>query len=333
MRVRVGPRSFVVAVGVAAGAGAPSVAEAAEPAVPVSLAWNAPPGCPSGDAVLADVNAILGGPTSHHAAARADVTQIAPQHWSVHVTTDVDGAQGERTLEADSCESLAKATALILAWTVDPIKARAAAALAAKPAAPAHPPPEQPSPAPSSPIPIAAVVAVSGIGDVGTLQSLAGGAELALGALVGPLRFELAGDYWVSQDQQQPVNGTTDGAKVQLLDAALRACFRGRLHERFELDPCVGGAFVHASSEGYTHGSPTFQPQPGSGDWAVLRGDALAVWRILGPFALRASVGVEVQPTTPPFYVDLQQQGTQRTLYQPKEVAGRATLGVEAHFP
>jgi hypothetical protein len=324
--VRIAPSLLVVAL---VGAVAPR-AEAAEP---VSLAWNAPAGCPTGDAVLSEVNAILGGPTSHHAAARADVTQLAPQHWSVHVATDVDGAQGERTLEADSCESLAKATALILAWTVDPIKARAAA-LAAKAAPPAA---ETPAPAtPSSPIPLAAVVAVSGMGDVGTLQSLAGGVELTLGALVGPLRFELSGDYWGPQNQAHAVNGTTDGATVQLLDAALHACFRWRLHERFELDPCVSGALVYASSKGYTEGSPSFVSKTGSADWAALHGDALAVWRILGPFALRSSIGVVVQPAPPTFFVQVvqaNQANSNVTLYQSKTVGGEATLGVEAHFP
>jgi hypothetical protein len=336
--VRVGPWLLAVASGIAAGGGAPAVAEAAEPAVPVSLAWNAPAGCPSGDAVLADVNAILGGPTSHHAVARADVTQIAPQHWSVHVTTDVDGAQGERTLEADSCESLAKATALILAWTVDPIKARAAAALAAKPAPPA-PAPEQPTPAlpppsSSSPIPVAAVVAVSGVGDTGTLQSLAGGAELALGALVGPLRFELSGDYWGRQDASTTAPNGVVGARLQLLDAALRACFRWHLDARFELDPCAGGAFAYASSKGYSDANlASFQSQTNHADWGVVRGDLLAAWRLAGPFALRASVGAFVQPTTPSFYVQIGQTGTQLPLHQPSEVAGRATLGVEAYFP
>lgn len=309
-----------------------TMARGADAAEPVSLAWNAPAGCPTGDAVLADVNGILGGPTSHRASARADVTQVGPQNWSVHLATDVDGTQGERTLEADSCESLAKATALILAWTVDPIKARAAALAAS----PAPPPPAREAPpqqAPSSPIPLAAVVAVSGMGDVGTLQSPAGGVQLSVGALVGPLRFELSGDYWGPQDQAQPVNTATDGARVHLLDAALRACFRWRLHERFELDPCLGGALVDASSEGYTQGSTSFSSKTGSAVWAALHGDILAAWRILGPFALRASIGAEVQPTTPTFYVDVVQTGSRVTLYQPKAVGGTATLGVEAHFP
>jgi hypothetical protein len=332
--MRGGPWLVVAAMGAAGGA--PAAAEAAESAQPVSLAWNAPAGCPSRDAVLADVNAILGGPTSHHAAARADVAQIAPQHWSVHVATDVDGAQGERTLEADSCESLAKATALILAWTVDPIKARAAA-LAAQPAPPPRQSPERPAAAPapsSSSIPLAAVVAVSGMGDVGTLPSVGGGVELTLGALVGPLRFEMFGDYWGAQDSAHASaqNGDVFWASMHLLEGALRACFRWRLVERFEMDPCAAAALVHVTSEGHSNAG-TFVSATNTGDWTTLRGDLLGAWRVLGPLALRATVGIEAPLARPKIVVTIPQTGSDVPLHQANAVGGTATLGVEAHFP
>jgi hypothetical protein len=322
--------------------GVVSVAPVAAAQEPVSVAWNAPAECPTGDAVLADVKAILGGPTPHRVTARADVTQLGPEHWSVHVSTDVDGTQGERTLEADSCTSLAKATALILAWAVDPVKARAA--LAARQAAPPPPPPPAPTPEPertpapaTSPLPLAAVVAMSGMGDVGTLQSPGGGVQLALGALVGPLRFELSGGYWFEQDVARPETNresVTVGAYVRLIDGALRACLRWRLGPRFELDPCAGASIVHASSEGYG-GSGSFTSARSTGDWGVVHGDLLGAWRVIGPFALRASIGVELTPTRPPFTVTIQQNQvqSQEVLHVPSFVGGTATLGVEAHFP
>jgi hypothetical protein len=319
--------------------GVTSVASVAGAQEPVSLAWNAPVGCPTGGAVLADMKAILGGPTPHRVTARADVTQLGPEHWSVHVATDVDGTQGERTLDADSCASLAKATALILAWAVDPVKARAA--MATKQAEPATAPPaatpsaEQPPSSPSSPLSLAAVVAVSGMGDVGTLQSPGGGVQLALGALVGPLRFELTGGYWFEQDAAQQESGRPSvivGSHIHLLDAGLRACFRWRLDARFELDPCAGAAIVHASSDGYATSSRSFVKASGTGDWAALHGDVLVAWRIIGPFALRASVGMELTPTRPQFTVTTVQPSEQ-LLHKPSLVGGTATLGVEAHFP
>jgi hypothetical protein len=283
---------------------------------------------------------MLGGPTLHRLVARADVTQLGPESWSVHVTTDVDGTQGERTLEADSCTSLAKATALILAWAVDPVQARAT--LAANRAEPATAPlaaaplPDGKPAAPPSPsaFPFAAVIAVSGMGDMGTLPSLGGGAQLALAALIGAARFELSGGYWFPQDatkQENGRNGVTVGSRIHLSDAALHACFRGRLHARFELDPCAGASIVHASGDGYAVGSTSFVPATNTGDWVALQGDVLGAWRIVGPFALRASVGVELTPARPPFTVMV--QGSQEVLHQPALVGGTGTLGVEAHFP
>ncbi|HEX8791818.1 MAG TPA: hypothetical protein VF765_12780 [Polyangiaceae bacterium] len=314
------------------------IAPVARAQEPVSLAWNAPAGCPAGEAVLAEVKAILGGPTPHRVTARAEVTQLGPDHWSVHVVTDVDGTLGERTLDADSCASLANATALILAWAVDPVKARAA--MAAKqpepappaPASAATPSPDRtPQPA-SSPLPLAAVVAVSGMGDVGTLQSPGGGVQVALGALIGPLRFELSGDYWGTQDisGKGPLQDAV-GAKVHLLDAGLRACFRWRLDPRFELDPCLGAGLVLATSDGYP-ASSTFQPAHNSGDWMTLHADLLAAWRLAGPLSLRATVGVEA-PLAHPTFVVTNDTNASKPLYTVGDVGGTATLGVEAHFP
>src|SRR4051812_19779746 len=95
-------------------------ARAAESPSPVQLEWDAPRGCPPVESVVEEARRNLGGTTPHRVAARADVTEVGPEHWSVHLFTEVDGVAGERSLEANSCASLASATALILAWTVDP---------------------------------------------------------------------------------------------------------------------------------------------------------------------------------------------------------------------
>jgi hypothetical protein len=315
------------------------VAQAGEP---VSLTWNAPPGCPSGEAVLADVQRTLGGVTSRRVVARADVSEIGPEHWSVRLTTDVEGAQGERTLDANSCASLASATALILAWTVDPSKAP----MALVPTQAAAVPPsvtrerDEASPAPRGrsieSSPLLAVVAASGAGDLGTLPGVGASGEIAVGALFGPIRAELAGADWLAQDAIKPVRpGTLEGAHIHLLDARLRGCFRGRFTSRFELDPCLGAAILSASSEGLGS-APTFTPLQKSGAWGDLQVDALAAWRLFGPLALRASVGIWIPLARPSFVVDLQSPGApagEFVLHRAEPVGARATLGVEARFP
>jgi hypothetical protein len=92
------------------------------------LAWNAPAGCASEEAVIAEVQKILAGPPSQGATAKADVEPVAERRFRERLSTDVAGVSGEQTLEADSCEELAKATGLILAWSIDPQRAAARAA-------------------------------------------------------------------------------------------------------------------------------------------------------------------------------------------------------------
>jgi hypothetical protein len=321
-----------------------SMADVARADEPVSLAWNAPPGCPSQEAVLGDVRRILGTTTSHRATARADVTQQGPERWSLHLSTVVDGAPGERSLEANSCASLAKAAALILAWTVDPEKARAA--MPTPPPEVVQKPPEVPPPpqSPHAPWPFAWVVAASGAGNYGTLNVVEPGVEIAGGAVFGPLRIELSGAYWASHGISDPnPNAPPASASILLLDGALRGCFRGRFTERFELDPCLAPAIVYGSSQGVgssagstTTVSTTFTPEHHDGEWFAMRAELLAVWRLFGPIGLRASAGIDWTPNPPRFVLDTQQNGAPQgpdTLYGASTIAGRGTLGVEVRFP
>jgi hypothetical protein len=300
----------------------------------VSLTWNAPHECPPGEAVLADVQRMLGSTSGRSVAARADVTEVNPEHWSVHLTTDVEGAQGERTIEANSCASLATATALILAWTVDPSRARApppppqANAGVAPEAAGDRAEPSTPRGRSMQSEPFAGLVAATGAFDVGTLPTVGTAGEITVGALLGPVRAEVSGAYWLPQDATR---GTSEGTHIHLLDARVRGCFRIRLTGTLELDPCLGAAIIAASSEGFGPAA-TFTPYSQRGAWGAAGGEALAAWRLFGPVALRASVGVWFPLAPPSFVIDVQNQG-QAGLHTSEPVGGRATLGVEVRFP
>jgi hypothetical protein len=288
---------------------------------PLVLSWVAPSGCPSQATVTSEVKRILGGMSSHRATAHADVVQLGPQRWSVHLVTNVDGASGERSLEANSCEALASATALILALTVDPTRAMAA---------PPPSPPPKPLPQPAAPVqtpsqnPVRFLVATSAAGESGTLPSASLGGEIALGILFGPVRAELSAADWFAQDATA-VSG--QGTRIHLLDGALRGCFRGRFGDSFELDPCAGAALVFASSEGF--GEDTKFER--SSNWAGLDTDLFSSWRFAGPLALRASVGLGI-PLARPSFVLLDPQG-QTFLHRASAIAGRASFGLEVRFP
>jgi len=87
-----------------------------------SLAWEAPADCPSEANVRDAVAQLLGAgaPPPASVSARAVVQRTSSDHWIVQLTTVREGARGERVVEATSCPSLANATALIVALTIDP---------------------------------------------------------------------------------------------------------------------------------------------------------------------------------------------------------------------
>jgi hypothetical protein len=314
-----------------------------EAAAPVTLTWNAPPDCPRREAVLSDVQRILGGPTNRVVLAQADVTEIGPEHWSVHLVTSVDGTPGDRTIDANSCASLAAATALILAWTVDPSKGVAPTS-----------PPEQgvgapapavaPTPAPEERTTVrdrpgasgsfGAAVAVGAAADSATLPSPAVAGEITIAGLLGPVRVEVSGADWVTQHATQAVRNESEGMTIHLFDVAAHACFRWRPRAELEVSPCLGAAIFFATGDGFAPGTPAqFQPQHFSRvDWSAMQGDVLAVWRIYGPVALRASLGVGIPLAPPQFRVDLSNPSGEVPLHTPAPSA-RAALGVEARFP
>jgi hypothetical protein len=95
-------------------------------AVPAySFSWSAPPECPTETEVAAEVAQLLepGPSPSAHVTARAFVRHDADGQWHVELTTLRDGEEGARSLVAPSCRSLADATALIVALTIDPARA------------------------------------------------------------------------------------------------------------------------------------------------------------------------------------------------------------------
>src|SRR6188768_3894416 len=83
----------------------------------VPLSWSAPPGCPSDAAVLADVERNLAAAGERTAAfvAVVNVSERPKGIWQAHLRIEARGGQAERRFEAESCQAIASATALIIA--------------------------------------------------------------------------------------------------------------------------------------------------------------------------------------------------------------------------
>ena len=117
------PRIIASRLVLCAGIAAPCVLRSARAEEAAwSLVWQAPAECPSEASVRDAVALLLGTGAAPPASvsARALVQRTSSDHWIVQLTTVREGARGERVVEATSCPSLANATALIVALTIDP---------------------------------------------------------------------------------------------------------------------------------------------------------------------------------------------------------------------
>ncbi len=187
---------------------------------PLELMWQAPAECPSEADVHADVEKRLGGSASgKHVLARARVTHREDSSWQVVLSTTQAGTSGERTLDGPTCVAVARATALILALTIDP------EALSRRPTPPPLPPPPTPIPTPP---PIAVSPAPH--------HGLAATSQLQLS-----LRASYAVGFGVARDVVSPLGlGVAFGARAGRFTVELVAySFR----ESDDLTPLVGGTF------------------------------------------------------------------------------------------
>ncbi len=80
------------------------------------LDWVAPAGCPdAGDVARRSRNVPGGGNPTAHVTARAHVRQAAKGRWHVHIDGTIGDERWTRDLEAETCDALAEATALLVA--------------------------------------------------------------------------------------------------------------------------------------------------------------------------------------------------------------------------
>jgi hypothetical protein len=335
----------------------------------VRVIWSAPAGCSSEEAVLHEMQRVIGGPPPRGANAHAVVEEDAPGHWSERLSTEVDGVSGERTLSADSCDGLAAATGLILAWTIDPqhaslaglspateVKDPQAPSASAQPAdvtpptpppatAPAEAPPVRP-PAPmrvgsarqpqAEPVrgggysALRGIVAIDALGDIGSWPSVGLAGRVTLGAMVWRLRFEVSFADWLSESAYAPPPRNNEGTTLHPIEGAVRGCFRWELGRRLEVDPCLGAGPTYVTSNGTNETIPNHD---GSTSWGTLFGDAMGTWLFAPPLALRLSLGIAVPLARPEFDIDEPAGVSPVLLHQAWPVAARGALGVEARFP
>jgi hypothetical protein len=299
-------------------------------AVPAySFSWSAPPECPTETEVAAEVAQLLEpGPTpSAHVTARAVVRHDADGQWHVELTTLRDGEEGARSLVAPSCRSLADATALIVALTIDPARAArlrpavsaaaepnvAPAAAHANPGAPQAPAeashPQAPAEASRARTP-AEVSHIRGAAEAGTAPRAGqpGNASWALalaavgdvGRLPGPsLGGRLAG-AWIAGAWRLEAYGFAWGLPTRSAPTSSSSIgadiemFGGGatacvrvLHSWVEVAPCLGAELGDVHGRGFGVQNPQSEDRA----WVAATAAVRAAIRISGPVYISGELG------------------------------------------
>jgi hypothetical protein len=328
-------------VGAMAALGGAGVASAQAVPAAGTLTWRAPPGCPTEATVAAEVGQNLAGSGAGSTAFTAVVDVRGPTEdgrWEASLLFQALDTRAERRFEAESCEAIASAAALVIAlWAEGWVDAPPAVTVA--------PAPFVPPPAPVAAVP--AVIAASraavredpladarrrqlvfmlnGLLDSDTMPGTAArGIELGGGLLWKGqgwrLRALAGGSYFPMRLWNLPNNVRL--ANSQLWNVASRGCFTFGDH-RFEFGPCAGVelAFMRETGEPFTDSNQL---------WLSLLGAAVASVRIWSPVALFMR-GEAVVPTTRPRYF-VNDPGDVWEAFQVPALAFRGALGIEMSF-
>jgi hypothetical protein len=342
-------------------------AAAASAAAPIELRWTAPAGCPSEREVSNEIERLLGGPpdpsSPRHLRVEAAVSLAREGGLRVHLTTDMGGSIGERDLDAPSCAALAKAVALIVAFTFDPeavakrsptrsealpppsplaptpaapppsapsVASPTASLLAPRPPAPARPPAR--SAPPPLPPPRPGAVSSPSVRPtflLGAAAALSGGAlpSLGLGAGggVGLLLGRFRADVSAAYwpDRRSSLATRPTAGGDVGLVSVDARACYAALLAPIELAPCAG--FEAGSMEASGFGVKS--PRSGAALWIAPLAEASAAVPLDRRFALRLDLGA-LAPLRRPTFV-LERVGS---VHRASALVGRAVLAVEARF-
>ena len=334
--------AVAISLAVAALWSAPASAWTAPPER-LDLHWNAPAECPAADAVRAEVDRVLG-PSSARPPApipvAAAVSRDAEGAWHVHLETPGEGAPRVREIHGASCAAIADATALILAFVIDPAAAAAAppAVSTRAPVEATRPPVEVKTPpveAPRPPVevyrlPVDAerpptprsfrIAAMAGL-DTASLPQIAATLGLHGSFVYGPQRFELGIGFRPSRAGTSTTRPTA-GGYVDLLTGSAATCTHFGT-AMIEVGPCVGFEVgrLHASGFGVS------SPGEGSTLWAAVEGGGVLSLRVFSQLALVVRLGAAV-PLLRPSFVLL----NVGPIFRPPAVTARGSTGVEIVF-
>jgi hypothetical protein len=299
------------------------------------LRWHAPAACPDVTEVRARVESHLGRELAGiDVVIDAVVEQPRPDRFQLTLVINHAGIRHERTLLAERCESLAGASALVIALGIDAVAVAEVAQPRIAPAAMIVPEPDQgplPSRAPELGISRATnvvaprphrrpqlVLALAGGLERGAVPGVTGGIDAAIGLRGRGYRFELAGTWLGPRTEATP----DASVRVQLGAVAVRGCPELTLGPVVSFPLCIGlelgamrGAGDDAPGKATRHGlwlAPTISP-------------GLRVGTGVAAFVVRGEVAIA--PVRPAF--ELSDPDAPIRVFTPAPASARLWVGFE----
>lgn len=309
------------------------------------IVWDAPAACGDRDGIVAAVEEQLGRPWEGDDV--QIVARVVEEHgggYALELRTERDGIADTRNLAADDCDALLRATALIVALSVDPVavaehfdRVAPAVETPSPPTPVVQSPRSEPASSPQPPVtrairrpPTAAdaarpaqarpgfSIAVDAGGELGALPGPTGIAGLSGAVLWPALRVELGGAYAVPRTEV----GQGADVRVMMGVVAARACWRLR-QPKLEVPLCGG------MEGGVLRGDGRRAPDARTAHGRLV-GVAASVGVVV-PVAERVTLRGRAEAVTavvrPSF--EVRDPGDPATVFAPSVVSGRVWLGLE----
>jgi hypothetical protein len=292
---------------------------------PIMVIWQAPPACPDAAHVQAEVDKNLARSGAPLVPVVAMVNASGPTdgRWQASLVFQAGYIRAERRFEAESCEAVASAAALVIALWVEGGPDTPPPPTVAAPSVAARDPEKPPDTPAAKPRRRPFVVMLDGVLDWRTMPDPpAGGMEAAGGPIWTFPRWRLRALAGLSffPSRRTALNGDIEQADLELFDVSGRACATVIL-KQLELGPCAGGelAIMHGWGTDF---------QDSTHVWVSLLGSALASWSISPAVGVFGRAEAVVPTARKRFSVP-----DGNVVYQVPDVAVRGALGLELRFP
>jgi hypothetical protein len=208
---------------------------------PLDVSWDAPLGCPSREEVIAEATALVKGEPR----ARVEATVEEGPPFRARIVVERDGERGERNLEAPTCEALAHAAAIVIAFAMDRPSQRPPERAAVDGVR--RPEQDRLQPPLRSTTPVHAGLAAGAMAEGGILPSVSPGLRVAAHLAIEHVELGLS-FAWLARSTMAVADSAS--ASFSALGGAARGAYLIPVAERFQLAPLGGVELMAVTGEG-----------------------------------------------------------------------------------